>query len=123
MGNRKPHQTGPQDHAEGDHGAKTRRHIIEQLQSSPREEPKMVLILKKRVRAAFRGKRRLVEDRQQHDEADKNSEQKRLYAELRRHRPLDGPSDNRERLHGLEGHKGHRADYKQRGPDGLPVTE
>jgi hypothetical protein len=83
----------------------------------------MLRILKKRVRAAFRGKRRLVEDRQQHDEADKNSEQKRLYAELHRHRDVDGPSDNRERLHGLEGHKGHRADYKLRGPDGLSVKE
>jgi hypothetical protein len=123
MGNRKPHQPGPQDHAEGDHGRKTRRQILAQLQSGPRQEPEVIRLLKKRIRAAFRGKRRLVEDRQQHDEADKNSEQKRLYTELRRHRDLDGPSDNREALHGLEGHKGHRADYKTRGPDGLPIKE
>jgi hypothetical protein len=96
---------------------------MEQSQSGPREEPRSVRLFEKRVRAAFRGKRRLVEDRQQHDEANKNSEQKRLYGELRRHRPLDGPSDNRESLHGLEGHKGRRADYKLRGPDGLPVKE
>jgi hypothetical protein len=121
MGNRKPHQTGPQDHAEGEHGRKTQQQILEQLRSGPRQEPQVVRLLKKRIKAAFHGKRRLVEDRQQHDEADKNSEQKRLYTELERHRDLDGPSDNREALHGLRGHKGHRADYKLRGPDGLPI--
>jgi hypothetical protein len=123
MGNRKPHQTGPQDHAEGEHGRKTRGQILEQLQSGPRQEPRIVRLLKKRIRAAFRGRRRLVEDRQQHDEADKNSEQTRLYTDLKRHRDLEGPSDNREALHGLDGHKGHRADYKLRGPDGLPIKE
>jgi hypothetical protein len=123
MGNRKPHRTGPQDHAEGDHGGKTRRRIIEQLHSRPSEEPKVITLLKKRLRAAFEGKRRLVEDRQQHDDADRNSEQKRLYVELKRHRNLEGPSDNRESLHGIASHKGHRADYKQRGPDGLPIRE
>ena len=123
MGNRKPHQPGPQDHAEGEHGRKTRQKIVQQLQAGPSQEPAVVRLLKKRIRAAFRGKRRLVEDRQQHDDADKNSEQKRLYQELKRHRNLEGPSDNREALHGLEGHKGHRADYKTRGPDGLPIKE
>jgi hypothetical protein len=123
MGNRKRHQPGPQDHAEGEHGRKTRRRILEQLTSGARQEPEVIRLLKKRIRAAFRGKRRLVEDRQQHDEADKNSEQTRLSTELKRHRALDGPSDNREALHGLEGHKGHRADYKTRGPDGLPIRE
>jgi hypothetical protein len=123
MGHRKRHQTGPLDHAEGEHGRKTRRQIRAQLQSGPRQEPEVVRLLQKRIKAAFRGKRRLVEDRQQHDEADKNSEQKRVYAELKRHRALDGPSDNREALHGLTGHKGHRADYKVRGPDGLPIKE
>jgi hypothetical protein len=123
MGNRKRHQPGPQDHAEGEHGRKTRRRILEQLTSGARQEPEVIRLLKKRIRAAFRGKRRLVEDRQQHDEADKNSEQRRLSTELKRHRDLDGPSDNREALHGLEGHKGHRADYKTRGPDGLPIRE
>lgn len=123
MGNRKRQQPGPQDHAEGDHGQKTRRQILEQLQSRPRQEPELVRVLKQRIRSAFRGKRRLVEDRQQHDEADKNSEQRRLSTDIKRHRNLEGPSDNREALHGLEGHKGHRADYKTRGPDGLPLKE
>jgi hypothetical protein len=123
MGNRKPHQTGPQRHAEGDHGEKTRRHIIEQLQGGPHEEPEKERVAKKRKKAAFEGKRRLVEDRQQHDEAEKNSERERLFREVEHHRDLEGPSDNRENLHGVLGHREHRADYKQRGPDGLPVKE
>jgi len=122
MGNRKPRQPGPQDHAEGDHGEKTRRHIAEQLQSRPPEEPEAQVIEKKRHRAAYEGKRRLVEDRQQHDEAEKNSERERLYKDVVRGR-ADGPSDNRENLHGVLGSREHRADYKERGPDGLRRKE
>lgn len=66
-------QPGPQDHAEGEYGAK-------------------------------------------------NSERGRLYDEHARGRD-GGPSDNRGNLHGLLGHKGHRADYKTRGPDGLRAKE
>jgi hypothetical protein len=122
MGNRKPKQQGPQDHAEGDHGAKTRRRIEEQLQSRPPEEPEAQVIEKKRTRAAYEGKRRLVEDREQHDEAEKNSERERLYRDVQRGR-ADGPSDNRENLHGVLGSREHRADYKERGPDGLRRKE
>lgn len=122
MGNRKAKQQGPQDHAEGDHGEKTRRHIMEQLQSRPREEPAEQVVEKKRTRAAYAGKRRLVEDRQQHDEAEKNSERERLFKDVERGR-ADGPSDNRGNLHGVLGSRGHRADYKLRGPDGLRRRE
>jgi hypothetical protein len=122
MGNRKPHQTGPQKHAEGDHGEKTHQHIMEQLQAGPHEEPVAERVDKKRKKAAYEGKRRLVEDRQQHDEAEKNSERERLFKEHRRGRD-DGPSDNRGSLHGVLGHREHRADYKVRGPDGLPIKE
>ena len=118
MGNRKPKQQGPQDHAEGDHGAKTRRHIAEQRQSRPPEEPEEEVLEKKRKDAAYAGKRRLVEDRQQHDEAEKNSERERLYRDVQRGR-AEGPSDNRANLHGVLGSREHRADYKLRGPDGL----
>jgi hypothetical protein len=78
MGNRKPRRTGPQDHAEGEHGQKTRRQNLEQLQSGPQQQPPVVHRLKERIEGALRGKRRLVEDRQQHDEAEKNSELRRL---------------------------------------------
>jgi hypothetical protein len=122
MGNRKPHQPGPQAHAEGDHGDKTRRAIIEQLQSGPHEEPEEQRVDEQHRMAAYAGKRRLVEDRQQHDEAEKNSERERLFKEHERGRD-DGPSDNSGNLHGVLGHREHRADYKLRGPDGLKARE
>lgn len=112
----------PQDHAEGEHGAKTRARLLEQLHSGPHEEPAEERLAKSRKRAAYNGKRRLVEDRQQHDEAEKNSERKRLFVEHERGRD-DGPSDNRGSLHGVLGHREHRADYKLRGHDGLKADE
>jgi hypothetical protein len=118
MGNRKPRQPGPQDHAEGDHGELTRRHIIEQLHSRPPAEPAEQVAEKKHRKAGYGGKRRLVEDREQHDEAEKNSERERLFKEFERGH-VDGPSDNRGSLHGVLGSREHRADYKLRGPDGL----
>ena len=64
MGNRKPHDTGPQRHAEGQHGEKTHRRFIEMLQESRKggQEP---LTEKPDVE----GRHRLHQDRQQHDEA------------------------------------------------------
>ena len=115
-------QKGPQEHAEGQHGAKTRARIIEQLHSRPREEPRDDLIERQREEAAIEGKRRLVEDRQQHDEGEKNSEHTRLFEAHERGKD-DGPSDNRGNLHGVLGQREHRADYKVRGPDGLKAEE
>jgi hypothetical protein len=115
-------QKGPQKHAEGQHGGKTRARIIEQLHSRPPEEPREAIIEQQREEAAYGGKRRLVEDRQQHDEGEKNSERTRLFVEHERDRD-DGPSDNRGNLHGVLGQREHRADYKLRGPDGLKVEE
>ena len=115
---RHDHQKGPQVHAEGQHGAKTHARIIEQLHARPAEEPLEKRVEGKRRKAANEGKRRLVEDRQQHDEAEKNSERTRLFIEHGRGRD-DGPSDNRGSLHGVLGHREHRADFKLRGSDGL----
>jgi hypothetical protein len=112
---------GPTPHAEGAHGEKTHQHIIEQLQSGPPEPPEELVITKQRKKSAFEGKRRLVEDREQHDEAERNSERERLYKEHVKGRDRDGPSDNRGALHGVLGSREHRADYKVRGPDGLPI--
>ena len=108
-------------HAEGEHGPKTEAHIIGQLQSSPPEISTEARLERERSENAYEGKRRLVEDRQQHDEGEKNSEHKRLFVEARRGRD-DGPSDNKGNLHGVLGSREHRADYRERGPDGLPVT-
>jgi hypothetical protein len=122
MKKRSEDRRGPQQHAEGEHGVRTRARIIEQLQSGPHEEPSAERVERQRKRSAYEGRRRLVEDRQQHDEAEKNSERKRLFIEHKRGRD-DGPSDNSGNLHGVLGHREHRADYKLRGPNGLRVTE
>jgi hypothetical protein len=109
-----------QRHAEGEHGPKTEARIVEQLKSGPSKPPTEMVLAQERVRAALSGRRRLVEDRQQHDEGEKNSEHKRLFVEAHRGRAGDGPSDNSGSLHGVLGHREHRADYKVRRPDGLP---
>ena len=115
MAKRRKRETG---NAEGAHGTKTHNRFIEQLHEAPPEEPRDALLDRERERAAYHGKRRLVEDRQQHDEAEKVSERTRLFVERERDRD-DGPSDNSGNLHGVLGTRGHRADYKIRGPDGL----
>lgn len=81
-------QKGAQTHAEGQHGSRTHARSIEQLQQGEHEE-------RKREQAAYIGKRRLVEDRQQHDEGEKNSERTRLFVEHKPGRDA-GPSDNEE---------------------------
>ena len=86
-------------HAEGAHGPKTRARLIEQLQSSPPEPSTEARLEREQSRAAREGKRRLVEDRQQHDEGEKNSERTRLFDD-----------DTRE----------HGADFEDRDPNGLP---
>ncbi len=111
-------QPGPQDHAEGDHGPKTRARLRQQLQSGTPRRPAEQVVEETRHNAAYHGKRRLVEDRQQHDEAEKNSEHTRLFVEHVRGRD-DGPSDNLGNLHGVLCHREHRSDFKQRGRDGL----
>jgi len=70
MGNRKRREAGPQQHAEGQHGEKTHRHLLEQLQAGePRTQPTEA--------APAEGGRRLQEGREQHDPAEKNSERAR----------------------------------------------
>jgi len=65
-------------HAEGDHGPKTESHINRRSRSEMREPSSEERAERIRADAAFEGKRRLVEDREQHDEAEKNSERNRL---------------------------------------------
>lgn len=107
-------------HAEGEHGPKTERRIIEQLESGPSHGSRAERVELDRMLGAFEGRRRLVEDREQHDEGEKNSERTQLFEETREGRADQGPSDNAGNLHGVIGSRGHRADYKERGSDGLP---
>lgn len=90
MQNRDGVQKGPQDHAEGQHGSKTRSKILEQLHSGngvKPETPPKPLEPSKSI-AHHNAAHRLFEERQQHDEAEKNSEKTRLNREIER-RHLD----------------------------------
>ncbi len=68
-------QKGGQQHAHGTHGERTHQAIIEQINAGGRgermaedaAEPEMI-----------KGRHKIHEDREQHDEADKNSEKNRL---------------------------------------------
>ena len=90
MQNKDGVQKGPQDHAEGQHGSKTRNKILEQLHSGNGVKPEAAptpLELSKNG-AHHNSAHRLFEERQQHDEAEKNSEKTRLHREIER-RHLD----------------------------------
>ena len=119
MGNRTPkkpaHGRSPQ--AEGGHGPQTHKRNIEQLESGPTESSREERFEEDRARGAVSGKRRLVEDREQHDEAEKNSERQQLFEESRQG-GLDGPSDNSGNLNGQLGAHEHRADNTTRERDG-----
>lgn len=83
MQNSDGHQKGPQDHAEGGHGQKTRGKILEQLHSGGSHKAKEP--------AEHPGAHRLVAERKQHDVAEKRSEKTRLSRDIERHR-LPGDS-------------------------------
>src|SRR5215210_1159992 len=90
MQNRDGIQKGPQDHAEGQHGSKTHGKFLEQLKNGnavPLEESENGLEPKK-PDGHHNAAHRLCEQRQQHDEAEKNSEKTRLNREVER-RHLD----------------------------------
>jgi hypothetical protein len=82
MGNRKKREPGPQRHAEGQHGERTHKRFMEILQEgqSPGEEHPA----KRTESAPAEGRHRLHQDRQQHDEAEKNSEKVEAMKEVQR---------------------------------------
>lgn len=83
MQNSDGHQKGPQDHAEGGHGEKTRNKILEQLHSGGAHK-------KAKEPTEHPGAHRLVAERKQHDAAEKRSEKTRLSRDIERHRlPAD----------------------------------
>ena len=115
------HQKGPQVHAEGQHGSKTHARLVEQLHEGEREEAVEDRVERKREEGAYAGARRLVEDREQHDEAEKNSEKNRLMIERERGRDV-GPADSDKHLKGTSntGQGEGRADNKPKGPQMEP---
>ena len=66
------------NHGEGEHGPRTRAKLIDQLESGPSELPEEERVRQARGPEGETGKQRLVEGRQQHDEAEKQSERRRL---------------------------------------------
>lgn len=82
MAHRKGRQPGPQRHAEGQHGEKTHRRFIEQLHEG-------VAAAKSTESAPVEGHHRLHQNRQQHDEAEKNAEKVEAIREVQRGRGDD----------------------------------
>jgi hypothetical protein len=80
MGKRDGRQKGAQRHAEGQHGVKAHARFIESLQEG-REAATSELEAQ-----SPEGAHRLHEDREQHDEAEKNSEKNRLDRDVKRGR-------------------------------------
>ncbi len=76
MANKK-RSAGPQRHAEGQHGEKTHRRFVEQLREGAHGEMRT-------EQADIEGRHRLHQDRQQHDEAEKNSEKVEAMREVQR---------------------------------------
>ena len=81
MARQKGRQKGAQQHAEGQQGEKTHQRLQEKLQSGRREPDPA----EDRASHDDPGAHRLFEDRQQHDEAEKNSEKTRLSRDINRH--------------------------------------
>lgn len=86
MSKRDGNQPGPQDHAEGAHGSKTHQAFIQQLHSNANAPaPAPGESARPESKTEKHGsQRRLAQDRQQHDRAEKNSEKTRLSREMDR---------------------------------------
>jgi hypothetical protein len=111
-----------QEHAEGQHGDKTHARFVEQLHEGVSREPVEAQRAERHEQSAYEGRRRLVEDRQQHDDAERNSEKVRLREDLEAGTE-PGPSDNRSSLRGVYGHREHRADFQTRDRDGFRAED
>ena len=80
-------QKGAQTNAEGQHGDKAHSHKLEELHAGPSGEERGN---RPESGAPKEGHHRLFEDREQHDEAEKNSEKNRAEVETERGRhPID----------------------------------
>ena len=98
MAKRKEQQPGKQAHAEGAHGKKTHAALIEQLESGSERVGRSEL----GDAGPGLGEQRLIEGREQHDEADKNSEKNRLTKKLDEQ---EGDRDGHQVPHGHKAHE------------------
>jgi len=123
MANQKDDQKNePTGRAEGQHGNVAHAQFIEQLHEGEHRESRADRAQHDRDRSALEGGRRLVEDREQHDEAEKNSEHTQHYVEHKLGRD-QGPSDNTGNIHGVVGNRESRADNRARDSKGLRAKE
>jgi hypothetical protein len=93
MSKRDGHQQGPQDHAEGAHGSKTHQAFLQQLHSRANAPITDEHAEPESKTEKHGSQRRLAQDRQQHDEAEKNSEKTRLAREMDRENVENDPDD------------------------------
>jgi hypothetical protein len=75
MSKRDGQQKGPQEQAEGQHGERTHARFLEEIHQPMDRDADVASV--PNVVKSDEGRHRLEEDRQQHDEADKNSERNR----------------------------------------------
>jgi hypothetical protein len=80
MQNRDGLQKGAQTHAEGQHGDKAHSRFIETIHEGRETSASEIQA------ESSEGAHRLREDREQHDEAEKNSEKNRLTRDVKRNR-------------------------------------
>ena len=78
-------QKGAQQHPEGQQGPKTTRRQIEHYESGPSGDPQRGETKRQDAQHPTDGKHRLFEQREQHDEADLNSEKNRLSRDINEH--------------------------------------
>ncbi len=97
MSKRDGQQQGPQDHAEGAHGSKTHQAFIQQLHSAANAPAKDESPSPESKTEKHGSQRRLAQDRQQHDDAEKNSEKTRLSRELERGKISTAPGSTTRR--------------------------
>jgi hypothetical protein len=96
MAHRKKRQPGPQQHAEGMHGERTHSRFLEQLHEGS-SQPKAT------EGTDIEGRHRLHQDREQHDEAEKNAEKVEAMREIQR-----GHIDENVLSHARARHEGDR---------------
>ena len=102
-------QKGAVPKAEGQHGDKTHRKFLEQLHGGPSGEARQAASAADPAHAG-KGEHRLVEGRQQHDEAEKNSEKSRLSRDIEHH------GHDREEFQVRGGTENHPRDASHSGP-------
>lgn len=78
-------QKGAVRHAEGEHGIRTHKRIIEQLHSGPERRASGDTRAAGDPMHRTEGKHRMFERRRQHDPASRNSEKTRLSRDIDRH--------------------------------------